>query len=224
MSKGMMGVDLGVKTPCEKQADAVASDYKLFNHGLKNLRKIYWNLSVESLYEESLFRKESRLTKLGPLAVDTGKHTARAAKDKYVIKEPEHEKEIWWGEYNRPFSEQKFNDILGRLQAYLQGRDVFVQDLYVGQDENHRMPIRIITELAWHSIFARNMFVNINKQEALRRHIPDFTVISIPSFKAVPALDQTDSETFILLNFAKRMAIIGGSGYGGEIKKSVFTV
>ncbi|MHA2169587.1 MAG: phosphoenolpyruvate carboxykinase (ATP) [Candidatus Kariarchaeaceae archaeon] len=224
MSKGMMGVDLGVKTPCEKQAGAVASEFKLYNHGLKNLRKVYWNLSEEALYEESLFRKEARLTKFGPLAVDTGKHTARAAKDKFVVREETTENEIWWGEYNRPFSPQKFNDVLARLQAYLQGRDVFVQDLFVGQDENHQMPIRIITELAWHSVFARNMFLTIKNQELLRRHIPDFTVISIPSFKAIPALDQTDSETFILLNFDKRLAIIGGTGYGGEIKKSVFTI
>ena len=221
MSK--MGVDLGLKTPCEGQADKCASEYKLFNHGLSRLRKIYWNLPTEALYEEAIFRKEARLTKKGALAVNTGKHTARAAKDKYVVKEPETEDEIWWGEYNRPFSEQKFNDVLGRLQAYLQGRDVFVQDVIVGNDEEHKMPIRIITELAWHSVFARNMFITIERQEELRKHIPDFTIIAIPSFKALPAMDQTDNETFIILNFAKKMAIIGNTGYGGEIKKAVFT-
>lgn len=220
----MMGVDLGVKTPSEKQADSVASEFKLYNHGLKNLRRVYWNLPEEALYEESLFRKESRLTKYGPLVVDTGKHTARAAKDKFVVKETTTENEIWWGEYNRPFSSQKFNDVLSRLQAYLQGRDVFVQDVYIGHDENHRIPLRIITELAWHSIFARNMFINVINHELLRRHIPDFTIISIPSYKAIPSMDQTESETFILLNFEKRLAIIGGTGYAGEIKKSAFTL
>ncbi|MCY3412249.1 MAG: phosphoenolpyruvate carboxykinase (ATP) [Candidatus Heimdallarchaeota archaeon] len=219
-----MGVDLGVKTPCEGQADAVASEYKLFNHGISGLRKVYWNLPEEALYEESIFRKESRITKFGALAVNTGKHTARAAKDKFVVKEPSTEADIWWSEHNKPFSAQKFNDVLMRLQAYLQGRDVFVQDVNVGQDENHSMPIRIITQYAWHSIFARNMFVTIDNHEQLRKHIPEFTIISIPSFKAVPAMDTTGSETFILLNFAKRLAIIGGTGYAGEIKKSVFTV
>lgn len=222
MSK--MGVDLGLKTPCEGQAEKCASEYKLYNHGLSRLRKIYWNLPTEALYEEAIFRKEGRITLNGALAVNTGKHTARAAKDKYVVREPETEDEIWWGEYNRPFSEQKFNDVLGRLQAYLQGRDVFVQDVIVGNDEEHKMPIRIITELAWHSVFARNMFITIEKQEELRKHIPDFTIIAIPSFKALPAMDQTDNETFILLNFAKKMAIIGNTGYAGEIKKAVFTV
>lgn len=222
MSK--MGVDLGLKTPCEGQAMDCASDFKLYNHGLSNLRKVYWNLPEAALYEESIFRKEARITKHGALAVNTGKHTARAAKDKFVVKEPGSEDEIWWGQYNRPFSSQKFNDVLSRLQAYLQGRDLFIQDVMVGHDPNYQMPIRIITELAWHSIFARNMFITLNNREALKNHIPDFTIISIPSFRAIPALDQTNSETFILLNFEKRLAIIGGSGYGGEIKKSVFTV
>lgn len=222
MSK--MGVDLGLKTPCEGQAEAVASDFKLDNHGLTRLRKVYWNLPEEALYEESIFRKESRMTKSGALAVNTGKHTARAAKDKFVVREESSEGEIWWGEYNRPFSSQKFNDILGRLQAYLQGRDVFVQDVIAGNDPEYQLPIRVITEWAWHSIFARNMFVTIDRQEDLRRFIPDFTIISIPSFKAIPQLDQTSSETFIILNFEKRMALIGNTGYGGEIKKSVFTI
>ena len=117
MSK--MGVDLGLKTPCEGQADFSASEFKLHNHGLVNLRKIYWNLPEEALYEESIFRKESRMTKHGALAVNTGKHTARAAGDKFVVKEPNSEHDIWWGQYNVPFSQKKFSDVLSRLQAYL---------------------------------------------------------------------------------------------------------
>ncbi len=219
-----MGIDLGVKTPCEGQATKNASEFKLHNHGLSKIRKVYWNLPTEALYEESIFRKESRITKHGALAVNTGKHTARAAKDKFVVKEPGSEKDIWWGVYNKPFTQQKFSDVLARMQAYLQGRDLFVQDVHAGHDETHKLPIRVITELAWHSIFVRNMFITTDNQEELRRHIPDFTIISIPSFKATPAMDQTSSETFILLNFARKMAIIGGTGYAGEIKKSVFTV
>lgn len=213
-----MGVDMGIKTPCEGQAEARASDFKLSNHGLTKMRKVYWNLPTEALYEESIFRKESRMTSDGPLAVNTGKHTARAAKDKFVVKEPGSEDDIWWGVYNKPYTQKKFSDVLSRMQAYLQGRDLFVQDVYVGHDDEYGMPIRIITQYAWHSIFARNMFITVDNQEQLRRHIPDFTVISIPSFKAIPALDQTSSETFILLNFARKLAIIGGTGYAGEIK------
>ncbi len=222
MSK--MGIDLGVKTPCERQAEEVMSEFGLHNHGLVNMRKVYWNLTEEALYEESIFRKEGRLTKNGAIAVTTGKHTARAANDKFVVMDPLTKNDVWWGQYNRPFSPKKFNDLLGRLQAYLQGRDLFVQDVYAGHDPEHRLPIRVITELAWHSLFARNMFITIKNHEELRRHIPDFTIIAIPSFKAIPAMDQTNSETFIIINYSKRMAIIGGSGYGGEIKKSVFTI
>ncbi len=110
------------------------------------------------------------------------------------------------------------------MLAYLQGRDLFVQDCYVGADPEFRMPIRVITELAWHSLFARNMFIMIDKLEELKTHVPDFTIISIPSFQTVPTIDGTPSATVILLNFAQRLAIICGSGYGGEIKKSVFTI
>jgi phosphoenolpyruvate carboxykinase (ATP) len=110
------------------------------------------------------------------------------------------------------------------MSAFLQGRDVFVQDCYAGADPDHRMPIRIVTEKAWHSLFARNMFVKILATEEAKRHIPEFTVICAPSFLASPVIDGTRTETFIIINFSERLAIIGGSGYGGEIKKTIFTV
>jgi len=215
---------LDIKSPAEKIRKNRASDYTLENHGLKNLHRVYWNLSTPALYEESLFRKEGNIATSGPLVVNTGKHTARAANDKFVVVDADSEGHIWWGEYNRPFSSEKFSAVYNRLQAFLQQRDVFVQDCYGGADPEHRLPVRVITEYAWHSLFARNMLIPLKTLDEYKRHIPEFTIISVPSFKGVPEIDATNTGTFILLNFEQRLAIIGGTGYGGEIKKSVFTV
>ncbi len=215
---------LGVKSPAFKQAKTTASDFGLKNHGLKHLNKVYWNLPTSALYEEIIFRDEGKMAHMGPMIVNTGKHTARAANDKLIVKETTTSGDIWWGEYNRPYSKQSFFGLLNRLQGYLQGKDVFVQDCYVGADPNYRLPIRIITEYAWHSLFARNMFIPIRSYDELKKHVPEFTLICAPSFHASPEIDSTNSSTFISLNFEHHMGIIGGSEYGGEIKKSFFTI
>jgi phosphoenolpyruvate carboxykinase (ATP) len=215
---------LEISTPAQKEAAALRSDYGLEHHGLSNLHVVYWNLPTEALYEEIAFRREARITRLGPIAAFTGKHTARSASDKFVVHEGTTSDKIWWGEYNRPFSPEKFNDLLIRLQGFLQGRDVFVQDCYAGADPNYRMPIRMITELAWHSHFARNMFILPRTAEEYRRHVPEFTIICAPSFKGIPQIDGTPTDTFIVLNFEAKLCIIGNTAYAGEIKKSVFTI
>ncbi len=215
---------IDVKTPAQKEAGSVKSDYGLENHGLIHLHNVYWNLPDEALYEEIVFRGEGKMTKGGALTVNTGKHTARSANDKFVVKEPTTEDKIWWGEYNRPFSLDKFHGVWNRLQGFLQGRDLFVQDCYAGADKNYRLPVRIITEYAWHSLFVRNMFITPETNDELRHFIPEFTIVSIPSFKSLPQIDGTLSETFILLNFDEKLCVIGNSGYGGEIKKAAFTV
>ena len=215
---------LNIATPAELQAGALKSDYGIINLGLTNLRKVYWNLPIEALYEEALFRREGVLSTQGPLVVNTGEHTARAASDKVIVRESGSEAHIWWGQYNQPYSPEKFNDLFNRVQGFLQGRDVFVQDCYAGADPNYRLPVRIITELAWHSLFARNMFLTPTTQEEYRRHIPEFTVISVPSFNAFPQIDGTASKTVIALSFDQKLCIIGNSGYAGEIKKSIFTI
>ncbi|MCX6826196.1 MAG: phosphoenolpyruvate carboxykinase (ATP), partial [candidate division Zixibacteria bacterium] len=138
--------------------------------------------------------------------------------------EPESESHIWWGQYNRPFSVEKFNALYQRMLGFLQGRDLFVQDCFAGADPNYRLPVRIITELAWHSHFARNMFIPSSSNEETRQFLPGFTIFAVPSFQAIPELDGTPSSTFILLSFDQRLCLIGGTGYGGEIKKSVFTL
>jgi len=215
---------LNIKTPAENEASVIKSDYGIDNIGLINLRKAYWNLPAETLYEEIIFRNEGRITQSGAMVVATGKHTARAANDKFIVRESTTEDKVWWGEYNRPFSADKFDELYARLQGFLQGKDVFIQDCFGGADPDYRLPIRIITEYAWHSLFARNMFIQPKTHEEYRQHVPEFTVICVPSFKAFQPIDTTPSNTFIILNFEERMCIIGNSEYGGEIKKSVFTL
>jgi len=215
---------LDIKTPAQDQASVLKSDYGLENHGLVNLSTVYWNLPAEPLYEEITFRREGRISHLGALVVNTGSHTARSATDKFIVREPSTEDNIWWGEYNRPIGADQFNELYNRLQGFLQARDLFVQDCIVGADAEHRLPVRIITEYAWHSLFARNMFIPLRNREEYRTHVPEFTVICAPSFKAFEPIDSTRTSTFIVLDFSKRLCIIGDTAYAGEIKKSVFTL
>jgi len=215
---------LNIKTPAENEASALKGDYGLDNLGISNLRKAYWNLTTEALYEEIVFRQEAKISHLGPIVANIGKHTARSANDKYVVKEASTEQNIWWGEYNRPFSTDKFNGLVNRMLGFLQGRDVFVQDCYACADPNYKMPIRIVTELAWHSMFARNMFILPQTAEEYRRHVPEFTVLALPGFKGIQTIDGTATETLIVLNFEQKLCIIGNTAYAGEIKKSIFTI
>ena len=215
---------LNIKTPAESIAQIRKADYNLSNHGIGNLRLAYWNLPMEALYEEAVFRGEGVTSVGGAFVVNTGKHTARAATDKFVVRETSSEGHVWWGQYNRPFATERFEALYDRMLGFLQGRDVFVQDLYAGADENYRMPVRIVTELAWHSMFVRNMFIAPQSLEAYKRFVPEFTIVALPSFKSMPSLDNTATETFICLSFEKKLAIIGNTGYAGEIKKSVFTI
>ncbi len=214
----------GIASPAQAQAGALKSDYGLEHHGLSNLNQVYWNLPAEALYEEILFRREARITSQGAIVTQTGKHTGRSASDKFIVRESSTEEHVWWGAYNRPFAPPKFNDLINRLQGFLQGRDVFVQDAYAGADPEFRVPIRIVSELAWHSLFARNMFIRPETNDAYRRHLPEFTVLCVPSFKGLPQIDATATNTFIVLNLAQRLCIIGNTAYAGEIKKSVFTL
>jgi len=215
---------LNIKTPAESVAQIRKADYNLSNHGIGNLRLAYWNLATEALYEEAVFRGEGATTAGGPFVAHTGKHTARSANDKFVVRHVDSENNIWWGVYNRPFAQAKFEMLYDRMLGFLQGRDVFVQDVYGGADENYRLPVRIVTELAWHSHFVRNMFILPRSLEEYKRFVPEFTIVAMPSFKGMPAVDSTASETFICLSFEKKLAIIGNTAYAGEIKKSVFTI
>ncbi|HOP06626.1 MAG TPA: phosphoenolpyruvate carboxykinase [candidate division Zixibacteria bacterium] len=201
----------------------IKSSYGIENHGLVNVGRVHWNHNTPLLYEEIIKRDEGVMAHLGPIAVRTGHHTGRAAKDKFIVDEAGSHDLVWWGKINKPFEVQRFDLMFRRLQAYLQGRPLFVQDCFAGYDPKYRLPIRIITETAWHNLFARNMFIQATPEE-LADHKPEFTVLHVPNFHAIPEVDGTNSEAFILLNLSRKMVLIGGTAYGGEIKKSIFTV
>lgn len=215
---------LNIKTPAESVAQVRKADYNLSNHSIANLRLAYWNLTSEALLEEAVFRGEGVTSVGGPFIAHTGKHTARSANDKFVVRHTDSEGNIWWGTYNRPYTAEKFEELYRRILGYLQARDVFVQDVYAGADEGYRLPVRFVTEHAWHSMFIRNMFIQPGSLEEYKRFVPEFTLIGVPGFKAMPTIDNTNSETFIILNFEKKLAIIGNTEYAGELKKSVFTL
>lgn len=198
------------------------SEHDLSLHGLRNLRHEYWNLPTAALYEEAIRRGEGRICHLGPLVVETGKHTGRAAKDKFIVEEPSSQDKIHWGEINRPMSEEAFARLHRKVVAYFQNRDVYVMDVYAGADERYRMPVRIVTENAWHALFARVMFIR-PADEALKTHQPAFTVLHAPGLLADPETDETRSETVITVHFGRGEVLIAGTQYAGEIKKSVFT-
>jgi phosphoenolpyruvate carboxykinase (ATP) len=192
--------------------------------GIANVDEVFHNLSTPALVEEAVRRREGHLAHLGPLVTRTGHYTGRSADDKFVVRESSSEEKIWWGQHNKPMAPEHFERLRIRLQAYLQGRDVFVQDCYAGADPEYRLRVRVLTETAWHNMFVRNMFLRELNRDALEKFEPDFTVLHCPNFQAIPSLDHTHSEAFILLNFGERSVIIGGTSYAGEIKKSVFTV
>jgi len=158
----------------------------------------------------------------GALTAETGKHTGRSPKDKYFVKEPTSQDAIWWHPGNQPISTAVFDSLLVRMDEFCDSHEVFTQDVFACADPRYRLRVRVITELAWHSLFARNLFIRPNADELLNFE-PDFTVMSLPSVKADPKRDGTSSETFILVNLGRRIVLIGGSGYAGEIKKSIFT-
>ncbi len=198
--------------------------HDLSSHGIRKAEAVWWNLTISALIEQSLRRREGHLAVTGPLVVRTGEYTGRSPNDRFFVREPGSEGSIHWGTVNRPFDAAKYESIRSRLLAYLEGRELFVQDCHVGADVDHRLPIRVITEMAWHNLFARNMFLPVTDREALSRHVPEFTVISAPGFHSRPEMDGTRSEVFVLIHFGRKEVLIGGTLYAGEIKKSIFTV
>jgi len=192
--------------------------------GIRNINNAYWNLTTPALYEQIIRRREGVISHLGPVIMRTGAFTGRSPNDKFIVKEPSSEANISWGDVNVPFSEENFERVYLRTLAYLQGSDIFIQDCYAGADLNYRIGVRIITEYAWHNLFARNMFIRLKSLDDYKRFKPDFTVINLPKFHAVPELDGTNSEAFVLVNYAKKLVLIGGTSYAGEIKKSIFSI
>lgn len=195
----------------------------LEEHGITNTNLIYWTPPTPVLYEQIILRNEGLVSHMGPVSVKTGHYTGRAANDKFIVDGDGNHDNIWWNHNNHPLEPEKFDKLYKRLTAYLHGKDVFVQDCFVGANSRYRVPIRVITEKAWHSLFARNMFIQASSDELLG-HIPKFTLIDMPNFHAIPSIDGTHSEAFVIINLSKKLVLIGGTSYAGEIKKSIFTV
>ena len=181
------------------------------------------NLSTAELYEHAMRNGEGLVSAHGSLVVRTGKHTGRSPKDKFVVREPSSESKVWWGDINQPLPEEHYDRLRARLLDYLADRPTYSQDLYIGAHAAHRRSLRVTTESAWASIFARNLFRNPS-QEDLASFTPNFTILDVPSFRADPATEGVRSETAILLHLDRMEVIIVGTEYAGEIKKSAFTV
>lgn len=198
----------------------------LDHHGIRNVGRVYWTLSTPELYEQIIRRREALLVHLGPIVVRTGHTTGRSPDDKFIVDETSARDKIHWdGKVNRPISEENYWKLYDLMLNYIQGKDLFVQDCNVGADARYRIPIRIITEDAWQSLFARNMFIQIKDREELMNHVPEFRVLALPGLHAQPPNEYgVDSETFVVVNFGEKTILIGGTRYGGEIKKSIFTI
>jgi phosphoenolpyruvate carboxykinase (ATP) len=192
-------------------------------HGIAATGTVVWNATAPELYEHAIHRGEGVVAEGGPLVVSTGAHTGRAPKDKFVVKEPGSDARIWWGNVNQPFEEVGFDALRTRLTDYLAGRDLFVVDAFAGAHPRHRLALRVVTDSAWHALFARTMFI-VPEDDEFAHHKPEALVIHAPGFQAEPERDGTRAANFVVLHPTKQEVIIGGTQYAGEIKKSIFTL
>ena len=190
--------------------------------GIESPARVFWNLTTPALYEEAVRRREGLVAHDGPIVFHTGRHTGRSPKDKFVVRNAQSAGDVSWGATNQPFDPDSFDHLHRRMLRYLEGKELFVQNPHACADARYRLPIRVITETAYHSLFCRNMFIDapegVDSGES-----PEFTVIDVPSFHAIPEAEGTRSEVFIILNFERRLVLIGGTSYAGEIKKSIFS-
>ncbi|HLK53778.1 MAG TPA: phosphoenolpyruvate carboxykinase (ATP) [Candidatus Angelobacter sp.] len=189
---------------------------------LKN-NKVHRNLHSGVLVEHAVRRGEGLLADNGALVAYTGKYTGRSPKDKFTVKDPVTAELVNWGDVNQPFDPEKFDALYDRVVASLQGKELFVQDLYAGADSKYRLPVRVINEYAWHNLFVRALFVRPTAEE-LKTHRPEFTIVSAPEFQSDPQRDGTRSEAFVIVNFTRKIILIGGTKYAGEMKKSIFGI
>jgi len=199
------------------------SAHGIDEQGLTETGEVHWNLTEPVLYEHAVRREEATVAAGGPLVALTGQHTGRSPNDKFTVEEESSKDSVWWGSVNRPISPEHFEAIYKKVQQHMKGKELFVQDLYGGADPEYRLRVRFIQEQAWHSVFVRNMFVRPPAAD-LAGFDPEFTVINACGMEADPATDGTNSGTFILVSFERKMVLIGGTTYAGENKKSVFSI
>ncbi len=199
-------------------------DLQLNATAVKGLSAVHMNLSRPELYEAIVTRGEAQLAKGGAIAATTGEYTGRSPKDKYIVSTSTTENVIWWdGKEAHRFTREQFDALHRKQLDYLKGKELFVRDCYAGAGEQNQMRVRIATERAWHNLFAHNMFRRVNDADVLKNWEPEFSVLQTPGFSATPDADDTRSEVFVALDLERRLVMIGGTRYAGEIKKSIFT-
>jgi len=191
--------------------------------GLSQVESAYWNLSPAELVEETIIKGQGILTSTGALAIDTGEFTGRSPQDRFIVKDEITSEQVWWGDINKPFSSKSFDKLYNRIQAYLAGKEVYVRDASACADNSYKLDLRVVTEFPWSNMFASNMFLRPTKDEILDFN-PEWNVVCAPGFMADPNIDGTRQHNFAVINFSKKMIIIGGTGYTGEIKKGIFSV
>ncbi|MCG3149972.1 MAG: Phosphoenolpyruvate carboxykinase (ATP) [Verrucomicrobiae bacterium] len=199
------------------------SHYSLQHHGIENPGKVHWNLPVPLLVEEAIKRGEGMLTATGALNAMTGTRTGRSPRDKWVVEQAAIKDQIWWGKVNQPMAEENYLTLRQETLAYLQGRELFVMDGFAGADPRYTLPIRIVTEFAWHNLFVKQLFRRATAAQ-LATHVPEWTVINACRFQADAKKHKLNSEAFIIVDFQRKTVLIGGSQYAGEMKKSIFSV
>ena len=195
----------------------------LAGSGVHASRPVLANLPMPELVAAAVRRNEGRLSADGALIVNTGVHTGRSVQDKFVVDEPSVTADVWWGKINQKLAPEKFSLLAARVRAYLQGQELFTQDLYAGADPAHRVRVRLVTTAAWNALFARSMFIR-PPAEDLPGFEPDYVILHAPHFQADPAVDGVRTSTAIALSFEQKLIVIAGSEYAGEVKKSIFTV
>ncbi len=199
------------------------SSFGLDYLGLQKTGTVYWNLNPPQLYEHAIKNGEAVLTDKMAFRILTGKYTGRSPKDKFTVEEETTKDQIDWGSINQPISEEVFDNLHKKVAGYLSDKDLYVKDLYAGADPEYRLNVRVVSEVAYHALFAHNMFIHPD-DDALKNHEPGFTVLAAPNFQANPEVDGTRTGTFILCNFKKKLILIGGTLYSGEVKKGIFAV
>lgn len=193
-------------------------------HGLSPRGQAHWNLGWQDLYSMAVELGEARLTSQGVLLATTGDRTGRSPNDRFIVDEPGLAEEVWWGQVNKSIDSKTFDHLLEIVRKHLNACDnLFVKDAFCGADPNYRMPVRLVTEKAWHAAFMHNMFVRAGKKE-LECHDPEFTILHAPTLRVIPKRDGTNSEAFVILALDRGLVIIGGTHYAGEIKKAIFTI
>jgi phosphoenolpyruvate carboxykinase (ATP) len=195
----------------------------LVGHGIESRAQVYWRPTVAQLYMHALERGDGRIAEGGPLVVDTGAHTGRSPRDKFIVREPGSSDRIWWSDVNADISEEHFERLRRKVAARLGAHDTYVVDAFAGADPGHRLAVRVLTESPWHALFAKTLFIDPTADE-LEDFEPQAVVLHAPSVDAEPAEDGTRGSTFVLLHPSRLEVVIGGTYYAGEIKKSIFTL